>query len=144
MSPSSRRQFLRRSATLGLAATVAPCLCLSATAALASKPNIILFMADDVCYDNFSCYGSEYFETPRLDALAETGIKFNHCYSEPVCTPSRVKIMTGRDSNEPPPAMTFSVPATKPVTNSSREVMTSSGIIRLLGLPGGGQWWHGR
>ena len=95
---SSRRQFLRHTATLGLAATVAPRLCLSAAAKADSKPNIILFMADDVCYDNFSCYGSAYFKTPQLDALAETGAKFNHCYSEPVCTPSRVKIMTGRDN----------------------------------------------
>lgn len=64
----------------------------------ATRPNIILIMADDIAYDNIGCYGSEYFQTPRLDELAKTGIKFNHCYSEPVCTPSRVKIMTGRDN----------------------------------------------
>ncbi len=66
-------------------------------AAEPKKPNIILIMADDVNYDAFGCYGSEYFATPRLDQLAATGVKFTHCYSEPVCTPSRVKIMTGRD-----------------------------------------------
>jgi arylsulfatase A len=65
--------------------------------AQASKPNIILIMADDIAYDNIACYGSDYFKTPRLSQLAQTGVKFNHCYSEPVCTPSRVKIMTGRD-----------------------------------------------
>jgi len=65
----------------------------------AKKPmNIILIMADDIAHDNFSCYGSDYFKTPRLDALARTGAQFKHCYSEPVCTPSRVKIMTGRDN----------------------------------------------
>ena len=62
------------------------------------RPNVILIMADDIAYDNFGCYGSEYLQTPRLDELAATGAKFNHCYSEPVCTPSRVKIMTGRDN----------------------------------------------
>ena len=62
------------------------------------KTNIVLIMADDIAFDNFSCYGSDYFHTPRLDNLAKTGAKFNHCYSEPVCTPSRVKIMTGRDN----------------------------------------------
>ena len=61
------------------------------------KPNIVLILADDVCYDNIGCYGSDFFSTPRIDALAATGIKFTHCFSEPVCTPSRVKLMTGRD-----------------------------------------------
>jgi arylsulfatase A len=62
------------------------------------KPNIILIMADDSAVDNYSCYGSDYFKTPNLDRLAESGAKFNYCYSEPVCTSSRVKIMTGRDN----------------------------------------------
>jgi arylsulfatase A len=62
------------------------------------KPlNVILIMADDSAADNYGCYGSTYFQSPRLDSLAQTGAKFNHCYSEPVCTPSRCKIMTGRD-----------------------------------------------
>lgn len=60
-----------------------------------SQPNIILIMADDIAYDNVGCYGSKHFKTPCLDSLAKTGVKFNFCYSEPVCTASRVKIMTG-------------------------------------------------
>lgn len=63
----------------------------------ANHMNIVLIMADDSAADNYGCYGSTFFSTPRLDALAASGAKFNHCYSEPVCTPSRVKIMTGRD-----------------------------------------------
>ena len=59
--------------------------------------NVVLIMADDSAADNYGCFGSSYFKTPVLDRLAKTGAKFNHCYSEPVCTPSRVKIMTGRD-----------------------------------------------
>jgi arylsulfatase A len=59
--------------------------------------NVILIMADDSAADNYGCYGSSFFQSPRLDSLAKSGAKFNHCYSEPVCTPSRVKIMTGRD-----------------------------------------------
>ena len=61
-------------------------------------PNIILIMADDSAVDNYSCYGSDYFQTPRLDRLAESGAKFNYAYSTPVCTSSRVKIMTGRSN----------------------------------------------
>ena len=61
------------------------------------RMNVVLIMADDIAHDNLSCYGSDFFSTPRIDKLAATGVKFGHCYSEPVCTPSRVKIMTGRD-----------------------------------------------
>ena len=62
----------------------------------AKKPNIILIMADDVSWNCFGTYGAEDYETPNIDALASKGIKFNHCYSTPICTPSRVKIMTGQ------------------------------------------------
>ena len=60
------------------------------------KPNIILIMADDLGYECLGCYGSQSYKTPILDELARTGVKFEHCYSQPLCTPSRVKIMTGQ------------------------------------------------
>jgi arylsulfatase A len=60
------------------------------------SPNIILILADDLGYEGLSCYGSASYETPHLDRLAATGIRFNHCYSQPICTPSRVQLMTGR------------------------------------------------
>jgi len=60
------------------------------------KPNIILIMADDVSWECFSCYGAEDYKTPHLDALAKNGIRFQHCYSTPICTTSRVKLMTGK------------------------------------------------
>jgi len=59
------------------------------------RPNIILILADDLGYEGLSSYGSASYQTPRLDRLAETGIRFNHCYSQPICTPSRVQLMTG-------------------------------------------------
>ena len=60
------------------------------------RPNIILVMADDVGYEGFSCYGSKTYQTPHVDDLARTGIRFDHCYSTPLCTPSRIQIMTGK------------------------------------------------
>lgn len=81
-----------RGVTLGLLACI-----IAASASFAEKKNIILIMADDSAVDNYSCYNSDFFSSPRIDKLAETGVKFNYCYSEPVCTSSRVKIMTGRD-----------------------------------------------
>jgi len=60
------------------------------------KPNIILIMADDVSWEAFGCYGAEDYQTPHIDALADNGIRFDHCYSTPICTTSRVQIMTGK------------------------------------------------
>jgi len=62
------------------------------------KPNIVLIMADDLGYECLGCYGSKSYKTPVLDGLAATGMRFDHCYSQPLCTPSRVKIMTGQYS----------------------------------------------
>ncbi|MCI0622848.1 MAG: sulfatase-like hydrolase/transferase [Acidobacteria bacterium] len=60
------------------------------------KPNIILILADDLGHEGLSCYGSKDYHTPHLDALARAGTRFDHCYSTPACSPSRVQIMTGR------------------------------------------------
>ena len=62
------------------------------------KPNVVLIMADDVSWEAFSCYGAEDYKTPNIDALATRGVRFAHCYSTPICTPSRVEIMTGQYS----------------------------------------------
>jgi arylsulfatase A len=60
------------------------------------KPNVILIMADDLGYECLGCYGSASYKTPMLDELAGTGVRFENCHAQPLCTPSRVKIMTGR------------------------------------------------
>ena len=67
-----------------------------AEAAQQSKPNVILIMADDVSWECFGCYGAEDYKTPNIDRLAAQGIRFEHCYSTPICTTSRVKLMTGK------------------------------------------------
>ncbi|MCG6187849.1 sulfatase-like hydrolase/transferase [Maribellus maritimus] len=59
-------------------------------------PNIILIMADDMGYECLGCNGSLDYSTPTLDRLADNGIRFTNCFSQPLCTPSRVKIMTGK------------------------------------------------
>ncbi|MCH8980093.1 MAG: sulfatase-like hydrolase/transferase, partial [Armatimonadetes bacterium] len=51
--------------------------------------------ADDVGVEAFGCYGGESYETPRIDAMAAMGVRFENCHSQPLCTPSRLKIMTG-------------------------------------------------
>ena len=58
-------------------------------------PNVVFVMADDVGYECFGAYGSRQYRTPRIDRLADGGVRFDHCYSTPLCTPSRVALMTG-------------------------------------------------
>jgi len=62
----------------------------------ASKPNIILIMADDLGYETIGANGSTSYRTPQIDKLAATGMRFTHCFVQPLCTPTRVQLMTGR------------------------------------------------
>ena len=59
-------------------------------------PNIVLIMADDMGYECLGCNGSLSYKTPNLDRIASQAIRFTHCISQPLCTPSRIKIMTGK------------------------------------------------
>jgi arylsulfatase A-like enzyme len=59
------------------------------------KPNIILFLVDDLGCDWISCYGAAH-STPRIDAFASQGVRFETAYSSPICTPTRVQLLTGR------------------------------------------------
>ncbi len=61
-----------------------------------SRPNVLLILADDLGYDGLGCYGNTHFKTPTLDRLAAEGMRFNHCYSAPLCKPSRTQLLTGR------------------------------------------------
>ena len=60
------------------------------------RPNIVLILADDLGYECLGSYGGESYSTPRLDALAATGVRFSHAYALPLCTPTRLQLMTGK------------------------------------------------
>lgn len=64
--------------------------------AAARPPNIILIMADDLGYETIGANGGTSYRTPVLDRLAANGARFTHCYVQPLCTPTRVQIMTGQ------------------------------------------------
>jgi arylsulfatase A len=69
---------------------------LPAEAAEKKKPNIVLFLADDLGWTGLRCFGSDFYETPNLDQLAKEGMKFTDAYAAcTVCSPSRAAIMTG-------------------------------------------------
>ena len=60
------------------------------------QPNIVLILADDIGAESFTSYGGESFSTPTLDRLASQGIQFDNAFSQPLCSPSRVSILTGQ------------------------------------------------
>lgn len=60
-----------------------------------SKPNIILILADDLGYETIGANGGTSYRTPVLDGLAAKGARFTRCYAQPLCTPTRVQLMTG-------------------------------------------------
>src|SRR6476646_5283671 len=61
-----------------------------------SKPNIVLIMADDFGYECVTADGGQSYKTPHLDRLAAAGVRFENCHVQPLCTPTRVQLMTGR------------------------------------------------
>lgn len=78
------------------------CLVLAATPILvrggesSRKPNLIVIMADDFGYECVTANGGESYQTPHLDKLAATGVRFEQCHVQPLCTPTRVQLMTGK------------------------------------------------
>ncbi len=65
-----------------------------------NQPNIVVILCDDLGYGDLSCYGHPNINTPNLDNMAAQGIRFTDFYSSaPVCSPSRVGLLTGRSPN---------------------------------------------
>lgn len=85
----------RSSVAFGCAALVAWAVALPAAASEQPRPNIIFILADDLGYECIGANGGQSYKTPCLDAIARDGVRFTHCYSTPLCTPSRVQLMTG-------------------------------------------------
>lgn len=75
------------------------CIAFTHPVAEADQPDIILIMADDVGIEGLGCYGGVSYRTPNLDRLAADGVRFSHAYSQPLCTPTRVELMTGKDNH---------------------------------------------
>ncbi|MGN6136226.1 MAG: sulfatase-like hydrolase/transferase [Aureliella sp.] len=61
----------------------------------AERPNIVLIMADDFGYECVTANGGQSYQTPNLDRLAASGLRFTGCHVQPLCTPTRVQLMTG-------------------------------------------------
>ena len=59
------------------------------------KPNVVLILIDDFGYECVTANGGESYRTPVMDQLAATGVRFEQCHVQPLCTPTRAQLMTG-------------------------------------------------
>lgn len=72
-------------------------LLLSSTFVFSQQPNIVFFIADDVGWNDFACYGNEAVKTPNIDQLAAAGVQFQNAFlTASSCSPSRISILNGR------------------------------------------------
>jgi arylsulfatase A-like enzyme len=89
-----RREFFRRAVFGSTAAAALPAMWSAATK---DRPNFVFILADDLGWKDLACFGSSFYETPNLDRLAASGMRFTDAYAAcPVCSPTRASIMTGR------------------------------------------------
>ena len=130
--------------------------------AAASRPNIILILADDVGLGDVHCSGGP-FHTPHIDKLATGGLRFENCYATPLCGPSRCELLTGRYpfrtgliSNQSRNAVDPSREAMIPTVLKKAGYMTASvgkwgqiclgpgewGFDEYLVFPGSGRYWR--
>ncbi|MCP4643774.1 MAG: sulfatase-like hydrolase/transferase [bacterium] len=135
-----RRDFLR-AAMLGSAATACTT---GAPIKTRRRPNIVLIMADDLGYECLGCNGSSTYRTPVLDGLAATGMRFDHCYSQPLCTPSRVQIMTGRYNQRNYQAFGVLSPAERTFGHMLKRAGYTTCVTGKWQLYGRQEGWEGR
>ena len=109
----------------------------SAVAHAATKPNILVIMADDLGYGDVSCYGATELTTPHIDRLAAEGLRFTdgHC-SASTCTPTRYSFLTGKYAFRqpgagiaPPNATLLIEPGTETIASILKKAGYATGVI---------------
>lgn len=81
---------------MALLALLTPCSIVAAETSM-TPPNIVLFFVDDLGWKDVGCYGSSFYDTPNIDALAKDGVRFTDAYATcHVCSPSRASLLTGK------------------------------------------------
>src|SRR5213076_818118 len=79
---------------ISLAAISAAVAALDRADAQSTRPNVVVFLADDLGYSDLGCYGGD-IQTPNLDALAKNGLRFTQFYNTARCWPTRGALLTG-------------------------------------------------
>jgi arylsulfatase A-like enzyme len=72
--------------------------CCPAATAADRRPNVILFLVDDMGWMDSTPYGSTYYDTPNMQRLANQGMRFTRAYSQPICSPTRACLLTGQSA----------------------------------------------
>ncbi len=103
------------------------CLSLNLLVSAADRPNIVIFMADDMGFSDLGCYGGE-IDTPNLDSLAQDGMRFTQFYNCARCVPTRQAFMSGLYPQQ----------ATTPNSVTLAEVLRLAGYRTLMTGK-----WHG-
>jgi arylsulfatase A-like enzyme len=113
-------------------------------AAVASRPNVIFILSDDLGYGDLGCFGQKLIKTPNIDRLAAEGMRFTQAYAgDTVCAPSRCTLMTGkhtghsyvRGNKEIEPEGQIPMPAdTFTVAHLMKNAGYTTGIIGKWGL----------
>lgn len=79
-----------------LSVFLSACSGMQQTARESRPPNVVLILADDLGHEVLNSYGGTSYETPNLDRLAAEGVRFERAYATPLCTTTRVRLMTGK------------------------------------------------
>ena len=129
----TRRNILKTAGGAALAAAATPTH--SPAQMSARRPNIVFILADDMGYADVSCYGRPDFSTPNIDRIAAQGTRFTQGYANsPVCTASRVAIITGRYQVRLPVGLEEPIaPPTKPGIGLPPEHPTLPSLLKKVG-----------
>jgi arylsulfatase A-like enzyme len=89
---------IRNCSTLAIAGMILNVPLLAAEGSRPLRPNVVFILADDLGWMDLGCYGSTFYDTPNIDALADRGLRFTQAYmASPLCAPARASILTGLD-----------------------------------------------
>lgn len=81
----------------GCIACILACLIVGVASAIEPPKNVLFILVDDLGWADLGCFGSSFYETPNVDRLAASGMKFANAYAAcPVCSPTRASILTGK------------------------------------------------
>lgn len=101
------------------------------------RPNVILILADDFGVEGVNAYGGEY-HTPNIDMLAAEGIRFQNAHATPLCSPSRVRLMTGQENARNYEAFGYLAPGQRTFGNLMKDAGYATAMVGKWQLMGNG------